>query len=55
MFWQGYSSGNVMGGGANKPVRSGRVTATIKPYYLEYVQRQFSIMTNKIWEIGYEE
>uniref|UniRef100_UPI00158E89BA type VI secretion system Vgr family protein n=1 Tax=Burkholderia anthina TaxID=179879 RepID=UPI00158E89BA len=55
MFWQGYSSGNVMGGGANTPVRSGRVTATIKPYYIEYVRRQFSIMTNKIWEIGYEE
>ncbi|VWB04700.1 type VI secretion system Vgr family protein [Burkholderia lata] len=55
MFWQGYSIGNVMGGGANSPVQSGRITATIKPYYLEYVRRQFSIATNKLWRVGYEE
>ncbi|WP_346778858.1 type VI secretion system tip protein VgrG [Burkholderia sp. Ac-20344] len=54
MFWQGYSIGNVMGGGANLPIQPGRITATIKPYYLEYVRRQFSIATNKLWRVGYE-
>lgn len=54
MFWQGYSSFNVMGSGANSPVQSGRITAGIKPYYLEYVRRQFSIVTNKLWRVGYE-
>ncbi|WP_249216120.1 hypothetical protein [Burkholderia cenocepacia] len=54
MFWQGYSSFNVMGSGANSPVQSGRITAGIKPYYLEYVRRQFSIATNKLWRVGYE-
>jgi Rhs element Vgr protein len=66
LFWQGHSTntasdshgwgygGNLMGDGANGPVQPGRVTASIKPYYLEYVRRQFSLATNKLWRVGYD-
>ena len=66
LFWQGHSAntalssdgwgygGNLMGDGANGPIQSGRVTASIKPYYLEYVRRQFSLATNKLWRVGYD-
>jgi len=54
MVWQGHSPTNLMGDGANAPLQKGAVTATIKPYYLEYVRRQFSVSTNKLWRIGYE-
>lgn len=66
LFWQGHSAntafdsngwgygGNLMGDGANGPVQQGRITASIKPYYLEYVRRQFSLATNKLWRIGYD-
>lgn len=65
LFWQGHSAntavdsngwgygGNLMGDGANGPVQPGRITASIKPYYLEYVRRQFSLATNKLWRVGY--
>ncbi|WP_025596637.1 type VI secretion system Vgr family protein [Burkholderia sp. WSM2230] len=66
LFWQGYAAntardsnglpygGNVMGEGANAPLQPGRNTAGIKPYYLEYVRRQFSVATNKLWRVGYD-
>ncbi|RZF29038.1 type VI secretion system tip protein VgrG [Paraburkholderia sp. UYCP14C] len=54
MVWQGYSDQNLMGGGANAPQRDGRPSAIIRPYYLEYVRRQFSLATNKLWRVGYE-
>jgi type VI secretion system secreted protein VgrG len=66
LCWQGHSAntvrdsggwgygGNLMGDGANGPVQPGRVTAGIKPYYLEYIRRQFSLATNKLWRIGYD-
>ncbi|MGX6999639.1 type VI secretion system Vgr family protein [Caballeronia sp. KNU42] len=66
LFWQGHSTntasdskgwgygGNVMGDGANGPLQPGRSTASIKPYYLEYVRRQFSLATNKLWRVGYD-
>ncbi|NML30085.1 type VI secretion system Vgr family protein [Paraburkholderia antibiotica] len=61
MVWQGHSQtdatmvgANVMGDGANAALQNGRVTAAIKPYYLEYVRRQFSLATNKLWRVGYE-
>lgn len=38
---------NLMGGGA------AHSTATIPPYYLEYVRRWFSVYTNKLWRVGY--
>ncbi|CAE6770285.1 hypothetical protein R69927_01021 [Paraburkholderia domus] len=50
--WQGRSQKNLMGYGVNLPLQNGR--ATIKPYYLEYVRRQFSLATNKLWRIGYD-
>ncbi|WP_175730726.1 type VI secretion system Vgr family protein [Burkholderia ambifaria] len=53
-FWQGHSASNVMGDGANAPLQPGRVTASMKPYYLEYVRRQLSIATNKLWRVGYD-
>ncbi|CAE6769123.1 PAAR domain-containing protein [Paraburkholderia domus] len=52
LMWQGRSQKNLMGYGANLPLQNGR--ATIKPYYLEYVRRQFSLATNKLWRIGYD-
>jgi hypothetical protein len=54
LVWQGSSPKNLMGYGANKPLKDGQVTADIKPYYLEYVRRQYSLATNKLWRIGYE-
>jgi uncharacterized protein involved in type VI secretion and phage assembly len=66
LCWQGHATnttrrsdgwsygGNLMGDGANGPVQPGRITASIKPYYLEYVRRQFSLATNKLWRIGYD-
>ncbi len=54
LFWQGHSVGNVMGDGANVPLQPGRSTASIESYYLEYVRRQFSIATNKLWRVGYD-
>jgi type VI secretion system secreted protein VgrG len=60
LVWQGHSQtdatfvgANVMGDGANAALQEGRVTAAIKPYYLEYVRRQFSLATNKLWRVGY--
>ncbi|MEX3942671.1 type VI secretion system Vgr family protein [Paraburkholderia sp. BR10937] len=60
MVWQGHSQtdatyvgANVMGDGANAALENGRVTAAVKPYYLEYVRRQFSLATNKLWRVGY--
>ncbi|MBC8721223.1 type VI secretion system tip protein VgrG [Paraburkholderia sp. 31.1] len=52
LAWQGRSQTNLMGYGANLPLQKGR--ATIKPYYLEYVRRQYSLATNKLWRVGYE-
>jgi Rhs element Vgr protein len=61
MVWQGHSQtdatfvgANVMGDGANAALQGGRVTAVTKPYYLEYVRRQFSLATNKLWRVGYD-
>ncbi len=54
MVWQGVSDTNLMGYGATAPLKPGQVTATIKPYYLEYVRRQFSLATNKLWRVGYD-
>ncbi|CAB4046721.1 hypothetical protein LMG9964_00352 [Paraburkholderia phenoliruptrix] len=52
LLWQGRSPTNLMGYGALLAIKNGR--ATIKPYYLEYVRRQFSLATNKLWRVGYE-
>jgi hypothetical protein len=46
--WQIYSAPNLMGSGALQ------ATATVQPYYLEYIRRWFSTYTNKAWRIGYE-
>ncbi|WP_175796596.1 type VI secretion system Vgr family protein [Burkholderia anthina] len=54
MVWQARSPTNLMGYGANSSWQIGKVTATIKPYYLEYVRRQFSLATNKLWRVGYD-
>ncbi|WP_175841935.1 type VI secretion system Vgr family protein [Burkholderia contaminans] len=54
MVWQARSPTNLMGYGANSSWQIGEVTATIKPYYLEYVRRQFSVATNKLWRVGYD-
>ncbi|MBP0607890.1 MULTISPECIES: type VI secretion system Vgr family protein [Burkholderia] len=54
MMWQARSPTNLMGYGANSSWQIGKVTATIKPYYLEYVRRQFSLATNKLWRVGYD-
>lgn len=54
LTWQGRSDKNLMGYGANEALQPGRVTATIKPYYLEYVRRQFSLSTSKLWRVGYD-
>ncbi|WP_322062746.1 type VI secretion system Vgr family protein [Paraburkholderia sp. J63] len=54
MVWQGSSPKNLMGYGAVEPLQGGQVTAKIKPYYLEYVRRQYSLATNKLWRVGYE-
>jgi type VI secretion system secreted protein VgrG len=51
--WQGVSNTNLMGYGATAPLKTGQITATIEPYYLEYVRRQFSLATNKLWRVGY--
>jgi type VI secretion system secreted protein VgrG len=53
MVWQGISDKNLMGYGATTPLKPGQITTTIKPYYLEYVRRQFSLATNKLWRVGY--
>lgn len=54
VFWQGHSTNNVMGDGANAPLAPGCITARIQPYYLEYIRRQFSLATNKLWRVGYD-
>ncbi|CAE6828913.1 hypothetical protein R69927_01025 [Paraburkholderia domus] len=54
MVWQGVSDANLMGYGATTPLKAGNITATIKPYYLEYVRRQFSLATRKLWRVGYD-
>ncbi|MFA8325413.1 type VI secretion system Vgr family protein [Burkholderia ubonensis] len=54
MAWQARSPTNLMGYGANSSWQMGKVTATIKPYYMEYVRRQFSLATNKLWRVGYD-
>jgi type VI secretion system secreted protein VgrG len=45
--WQIWSQPNLMGGGCLKP------TATIEPYYLEYIRKWFSEYTNKDWRVGF--
>ena len=52
LVWQARSQTNLMGYGATTPLDRGR--ATTSPYYLEYVRRQFSLATNKLWRVGYE-
>ncbi|WP_175717813.1 type VI secretion system Vgr family protein [Burkholderia anthina] len=54
LFWQGHSLKNVMGDGANVPSSPTGIAASTKPYYLEYVRRQFSVATNKLWRVGYD-
>jgi hypothetical protein len=54
LVWQARSPKNLMGYGANEPLQEGKVTATIKPYYMEYVRRQFSLSTKKLWRVGYD-
>jgi type VI secretion system secreted protein VgrG len=54
MAWQAHSPTNLMGDGANAPLQSGSVTASIKPYYLEYVRRQFSLSTSRLWRVGHD-
>ncbi|HKT98830.1 MAG TPA: type VI secretion system Vgr family protein [Paraburkholderia sp.] len=46
-IWVIETEDNLMGGGCTKP------TATIQPYYLEYIRRWFSAHTNKLWRVGY--
>jgi type VI secretion system secreted protein VgrG len=50
--WQGRSQSNLMGYGATTPLDRG--PAKTGPYYLEYVRRQFSLATNRLWRVGYE-
>jgi hypothetical protein len=52
LVWQGRSQTNLMGYGANTALDGGRIT--MEPYYLEYVRRQFSLATNKLWRIGFD-
>ncbi|CAD6533360.1 hypothetical protein LMG27952_02737 [Paraburkholderia hiiakae] len=55
--WQIRSENNVMGYGATKEIpgpAGAPPSASVQPYYLEYVRRHFSVMTNKQWRIGYE-
>ena len=47
-FWIIETETNLMGGGCLQP------TATISPYYLEYIRRWFSAHTNKLWRVGYD-
>lgn len=48
LTWQMYSANDLMGYGANS------TSATVRPYYLEYVRQSFYEMTRKHWKIGYE-
>ncbi|SAL43045.1 type VI secretion system Vgr family protein [Caballeronia telluris] len=55
-IWKIHTATNVMGLGCNfAAAKPGQApTATIEPYYLEYVRSEFSKGTNKKWKIGYE-
>ncbi len=46
--WQIDSQKNLMGFGANN------ASATVQPYYLEYLRQWFSMHTNKHWRVGYD-
>ncbi|HTH61253.1 MAG TPA: hypothetical protein VL689_13970 [Paraburkholderia sp.] len=52
LVWQGRSQSSLMGHGATTPLKDG--CASTGPHYLEYVRRQFSLATNKLWRVGYE-
>ncbi|CAD6546896.1 hypothetical protein LMG27952_04491 [Paraburkholderia hiiakae] len=67
--WQISSAKNVMGGGCNKRISSAKnsPSATVHPYYLEYIRRHFCELTGehqsqasgdkkrwKKWRIGYD-
>jgi type VI secretion system secreted protein VgrG len=54
--WQMTSARNLMGGGCNNPVPQtpgALPTASVGPYYLEYVRKHFTDMTHKNWKVGY--
>ncbi|SAL55903.1 Rhs element Vgr protein [Caballeronia sordidicola] len=48
--WQISSDKNLMGGGANIPISTGKATsptATVHPYYLEYIRQHFCELTGE--------
>ncbi len=54
--WQISSDKNVMGGGCNNVIpldSSLPPSATVHPYYLEYIRRHFHDKTGLSWRIGY--
>ena len=54
--WQISSDKNVMGGGCNNVIpldSSLSPSATVHPYYLEYIRRHFHDKTGLSWRIGY--
>lgn len=66
--WKLSSQNNVMGGGAGRAIRQNKGTglsATVHPYYLEYIRRHFCELTGETiqdksnpvwrrWRICYE-
>jgi type VI secretion system secreted protein VgrG len=54
--WQMSSARNIMGGGCSNPVPGApdaTPSASVDPYYLEYIRRHFSEITHKKWRVGY--
>ena len=46
--WKISSTPNLMGAGCNE------ANAKVRPYYLNYIRKHFSGLTNKTWNVGYE-
>ncbi|CAB3758881.1 hypothetical protein LMG29739_03015 [Paraburkholderia solisilvae] len=54
--WQISAAANIMGAACNNPVPDARnvaPSASVHPYYLEYIRRHFSELTHKNWKVGY--
>lgn len=55
--WQLKAERNLMGAGANHAIPADSKSppsASVSPYYLEYLRRHFCSLTHKTWRIGYE-
>ena len=55
--WQLDAKRNLMGEGANHVAQADGAqppSASVSPYYLEYIRRHFCTLTHKTWRIGYE-